>query len=139
VTRLPDDLLARAFRARNGDLAWTRHDALRAVEALAVSGVAVLGGEVWLAGDDGWWDPRIPTIDGAPPAAHSWAPDPPDRQASETWADFCARTRDYTAAVLAAAEAEALAPPPLRLRLRYYLSCTSEEEYRPIRKGRPPC
>ena len=139
MTGLPDALLARAFRARNGDLAWTRDDALRAAEALAAGGLAVLGGEVWLVGDDGWWDARLPTDDGTPPAAHSWAPDPPDRQDSESWAEFCARTRDYTAAVLAAAEAEALTPPTLRPRLRYYLSCTSEDAYRPIRKRRPPC
>ena len=25
---------------------------------------------------------------GAPPAVHSWAPDPPDRQASESWSDW---------------------------------------------------
>ena len=78
MRRLPDDLVARAFHARNGELAWTRDDAVRVAEALA-------------------------------------------------------------AVVLAAAEAEALAPPPLRPRLRYHLRCTCEEAYRPIRNRRPPC
>jgi hypothetical protein len=112
---------------------------VRTAEALAAAGLAILGGEVWLAGDDGWWDPRIPTEDGTPPAGHGWAPEPPDQQGSESWADFCARTRDYTVAVLAAAEAEALTPAHLRARLRYYLSSMSEAEYRPIRGRRPPC
>ena len=28
MSRLPDDVLARAFRARNGELAWSRQDAV---------------------------------------------------------------------------------------------------------------
>jgi hypothetical protein len=126
MNRLPGDLLARAFRARNGELAWRREDALAVAEALAAGGQAILGGEVWLVDDDGWWDPRLPTDDGTEPAVRTWAPVPPERQASESWSEFCARARDYTAAVLAAAEAEALVPAPLRARLRYHLSVTTE-------------
>ena len=129
MTALPDDLVAAAFRARNGELAWTRPDAARAADALAAAGMAILGGEVWLAGDDGWWEPRIPTADGDA-AVFTWAPEPPDWQDGEAWAEFCARTRDYAGVVLAAAEAEALAPPPLRARLRYHLIWVSEDAYR---------
>lgn len=129
MTPLPDDLVACAFRARNGELAWTRRDAGRVADALAAAGMAILGGEVWLVGDDGWWEPRIPTGEGEPAAVHSWAPEPPARQDVESWAEFCARTRDYTAVVLAAAEVEALAPVPVRDRLRYHLTWVSEATY----------
>jgi hypothetical protein len=128
VSALSPDLLARAFRAGNGEVAWTREDAARATDALADAGLAILGGEVWLVGDGGWWDARIPTADGDA-AVHSWAPDPPVRQDSESWAEFCARTRDYTAVVLAAAELDAIVPPALRERLRYHLTRVSEEAY----------
>lgn len=128
MTALSADLLARAFRAGNGEVAWTREDAARAAEALADAGLAILGGEVWLVGDGGWWDTRIPTAEGDA-AVHSWAPDPPIRQDCESWAEFCARTRDYTAVVLAAAELDAIVPPPLRERLRYHLTWVSEEGY----------
>ena len=130
TSRLPDDVLARAFRARNGELAWSRQDAVTVAETLAAGGQAIVGGEVWLVDDDGWWDPRLPTGDGTAPAVHSWTPVPPYRQTSETWADFCARARDYTAAVLAAAEAEALVPASLHHRLRYHLTATPEAAYR---------
>lgn len=129
VKPLPDDLVARAFHARNGELAWTRQDAAQAAEALASAGMAIRAGEVWLVTDDGGWDPRIPTEDGDSGAVHSWAPDPPDRQGGESWAQFCMRTLDYTAVVLGTAEVEALAPVPLRGRIRYHLTWSSEETY----------
>lgn len=130
MTPLPDDLVARAFHARNGELAWTRADAVRAAEALAAAGMAILAGEVWVVSDDGDWDPRIPTSDADAGAVHSWTPDPPDRQGGESWTEFCARTRDYTSVVLGAAEIETLAPSPLRDRLRYHLTWASEDTYR---------
>jgi hypothetical protein len=39
MSRLPDDVLARAFRARNGELAWSRQDAVTVAEALVPASV----------------------------------------------------------------------------------------------------
>ena len=59
--QLPAELLARAFRAPNGELAWARADAVEAAKALAALDMAILGGEVWLIQPDGGISGVIPS------------------------------------------------------------------------------
>jgi hypothetical protein len=54
---LPEGLLSRAFRARNGELAWNRADAIDAITLVERAGFRVLGVEVWVPSPKG---PIIP-------------------------------------------------------------------------------
>ena len=49
MTALPEKVIAAAYHASNGEQAWRRADLPAALAALAESGQAVLGGEVWVA------------------------------------------------------------------------------------------
>lgn len=54
---LPEGLLNRAFRARNGEPAWNRTDAIDAITLIERAGFKVLGVEVWVPSSEG---PIIP-------------------------------------------------------------------------------
>jgi hypothetical protein len=123
------DLLSRAFRASNGELAWTKSDAIQAARELVAGGIAVLGGEVWLIMEQGRWDGLIPQANGTVPGVYTWEPRPASWQASETWNDYCVRMCDYTGSVLERLSAETDVVPTLRPRIRYNLTYVSREEY----------
>jgi hypothetical protein len=125
----PAELLGRAFRAPNGELAWTRSDAIQAAQVLAAGGFAVLGGEAWVTLDNGQLYGLIPQAKGGPDVVWHWEPDPPERQRSETWDGFCARTGGHTVAFLEKWNAEEQATPDVRPRIRYNLTYVSREDY----------
>lgn len=54
---LPEGLLNRAFKARNGEPAWNRTDAIDAITLIERAGFKVLGVEVWVPSSEG---PIIP-------------------------------------------------------------------------------
>ena len=57
-TRIPDDLLAGAYFAQNGEPAWARNDALNVIAWATTSCIPVLGVEIWIPTTPG---PTIPT------------------------------------------------------------------------------
>ena len=124
-TDLPVSLLQKAFRASNGELAWTRSDAIEAAKALTISGMAILGGEVWLTDEDGHWQGNIPQADGGPDGIYAWELEP-SRRSSETWQEFCARARDHTLLVLGRMNVERDVAPELRPKLRYNLTYVTQ-------------
>jgi len=60
---LPHDLQRAAYRA-DGEMAWSRGDAIRVVEILNANSYVVLGVDIWLATEPG---PTIPT-----PFVYDW-------------------------------------------------------------------
>jgi hypothetical protein len=65
---LPSELLGRAYQSQD-ELAWSREDAVEAIDRLEKAGFTVLGVEVWLATSPrptmtGWnWGPGDQSID----------------------------------------------------------------------------
>jgi hypothetical protein len=81
------DLDASAHRTAEGEYAWRRPEALRAARALADSGLAILGGELWLV-HGGEIHGVLPQRSG-PPAVYHWES---KRKPAESWAAFVARS-----------------------------------------------
>lgn len=96
---LPQSITSLAYRAINGELAWRRHDVPAALAAIAASGQAVLGGEVWVALGDGHWEGHIPDRHGGPDGVWCWSTTPHD--ATETWQELCDQTAEESARVVA--------------------------------------
>lgn len=126
---LPADLITRAFSASNGELAWRRDDAIRAAQLIASSGLAILGGEVWLIGENGKWQGLIPERAGGPAGVWTWVPDPSGRRDDETWEDFCRRCLHYTLCMLETIEVEESADSSCLSKIRYNLTYVSEQGY----------
>ena len=53
MSDLPKQVKASAFKDADGEYAWRRADVIFALQAIADSGQAILGGEVWVVIDDG--------------------------------------------------------------------------------------
>jgi hypothetical protein len=89
--QFPHDLEATARRTAGGDYAWPRGDALRAANVLRTAGMAILGGELWLV--------QGRAVSGLLPRAtglssvYRWES---ERQPTESWADFVARSYSET-------------------------------------------
>jgi hypothetical protein len=86
---LPPELERAAFRCANGEYAWRPQDVPRAVKHLAESGVAILGGELWMVIEDAIY-PIIPAVTG-PPIVWTWSC---DRQPDEPWLNYVARSAE---------------------------------------------
>jgi hypothetical protein len=86
VISLPEQLLATAYRARNGELAWDRGNALRALRWAQACGGCVLGVEIWIPTTPG------PTI----PAPFVYAFEP-RRISGESNVEFIDRANNETA------------------------------------------
>jgi hypothetical protein len=90
MRELPPAIRDTAFKATNGEYAWRRADVSTALEGIADSGQATLGGEVWVVLDG--------RIAGAVPAANDrkpegvWQWETSPRRASESWSEYCVRT-----------------------------------------------
>lgn len=90
MAALPNAVTSIAYRARNGELAWRRVDVPAALAAIAASGHAVLGGEVWVTLGDGLWTGLVPDRNGG--LDRVWAWDIGPRSQGETWRDYCDRS-----------------------------------------------
>src|SRR6476660_348386 len=87
---LPESITSRAYRAPNGEMAWRRADIPRVVAAIAESGQAILGGEVWGILDDG----RYGMIESKDGGWGVWQWDTKLRGLRESWPAYCRRTAD---------------------------------------------
>jgi hypothetical protein len=67
-TLIPNDLLASAYRAQNGEPAWSRDDTLRVILWAAQVDLPILGIEIWIPTTPG---PTIPT-----PIIYTFEPKP---------------------------------------------------------------
>jgi len=89
MRELPQSITAVAFQAANGEFAWRRSNVPDALRAIAASGHAVLGGEVWVVAGDRITG-LVPSCKGEPPGV--WHGETLPRSAKESWADYCHRT-----------------------------------------------
>jgi hypothetical protein len=126
MAALPEPVTAVAYRASNGELAWRRHDLPTALAAVAASGQAVLGGEVWVALGNGRWHGLIPDRHGGPDGVWHWSTTP--RAATEGWQEYCNRVAADSAQVVAAMRVEEESAPAVRESLRFNLTYIPEVE-----------
>src|SRR5262245_29395481 len=103
---LPQELEVAAFRSQDGEYAWQRSQALDAVLALANSGRAILGGELWLV-RDGQIFVELHRRSG-PAEVYTWAT---ERLREEPWPTYVARACGKAlAAIQAPLLAEVIVP-----------------------------
>jgi hypothetical protein len=94
---IPESRTEQAFRATNGEFAWTRAQALEVVPILAGRDVAILGGELWwVLGPAGDWSGMIPQENG-PDAVYAWET---HRLPDESWLSFVQRCASETLAAV---------------------------------------
>jgi hypothetical protein len=125
----PTELERAAFRASNGEFAWTRAQIPAVVDVLRSNGIGILGGELWWV-RDGFtgWDGLIPQRNGSP-ALYTWET---KHEPGELWPDFIERgASDALVAVKRWPMADDL-PPDLPGRVLYNLTWTSEEEFQAL-------
>jgi hypothetical protein len=89
VTELPRSVTSVAFKAANGELAWSCADIDNALVAIRDAGLATLGVEVWRIVGPGAWDGLIPDRAGGPPGVWHWETEP--RGEDESWQAYCER------------------------------------------------
>jgi hypothetical protein len=126
MNALPEPVTAVAYRAANGELAWRRAELPAALLAIAEAGLAVLGGEVWLAVGDGRWDGLIPDACGGLPGVWHW--DTAPRLAGESWLAFCHRAAEESARAVAEMRVEEESDPAVWDRLYFNLTYVTEAE-----------
>src|SRR5271157_2594369 len=74
---LPLELLGRAYQSRN-ELAWSRADAIEAIDRLEKAGFTLLGVEVWIPSSPGptmtgrFWDSEASPAQGRPRTAQDF-------------------------------------------------------------------
>ena len=111
-------LLARAFRAPNGELAWSSVDVWEAIDTLQRSDLAILGGEVWAVSGGNLL--AMPRLASGQSAVIAWGTD--ERRAEEAWPEFVARTAAESRSRIRAMNPEEAVAPELREKL-YYNFC----------------
>lgn len=121
--RFPRELEDAAFRSVNGEYAWQRSEALAAVRVLADSGLAVLGGELWLIRDGEVWS-ALPQQSGRP-AVNSWET---ERRPGEPWATYVARARGEALSAIQALPSGALVAAPPTAKVYYNLTWAGADE-----------
>ena len=84
---LPKEIIEKAFLTENGEFGWRICDIDEALKAIAETGQAILGGDVW-AVEDGERVNLLADIK----AFRAW--DTGRRQPGEIWPDYCRRTCD---------------------------------------------
>ena len=118
------DLEATAHRSANGEHAWPRAEALRAVRAIAEAGLAVLGGEVWLVRGDEIWG-VLPQQSG-PPAVYHWEA---KRGAVEPWLEFVTRSQSEACSAIKLLPPEGEVDAPSDAHVYYNMTWASEREW----------
>jgi hypothetical protein len=136
MAALPVSVTAIAYRASNGELAWRRLDIPQALSAIAASGQAVLGGEVWVAVGEGQWHGLVPDRHGGPPGG-VWHWDATPRAAGESWPAYCVRAAEESARTVAGMPVEKESDPAVRDRLFFNVTFVSEAEAAPGTLGDP--
>jgi hypothetical protein len=129
MTALPEPITAAAYRASNGELAWRRSDIPAALSAIAASGQAVLGGEVWIAVGEGRWHGMVPDRLGGLPGVWHW--DTAPRAAGESWPVYCRRAAEESARAVTELRVEEESDPAVWSRLFFNLTFVGEAESEP--------
>jgi hypothetical protein len=123
---IPESLTEQAFRATNGEFAWTQAQALEVVPILAGRDVAILGGELWwVLGPAGDWSGMIPQENG-PDAVYAWET---HRLPDESWLAFVRRCASETLAAVKSLPRPGELPSNLPGRILYNLTWVSESDY----------
>ncbi|HEY1757435.1 MAG TPA: hypothetical protein VGG72_18825 [Bryobacteraceae bacterium] len=121
----PRDLEENAFRASNGEFAWTRSQIQRVIEVLFRGGFGILGGDLWWVRDGAeGWTGVIPPQRGVP-AVYSWET---TRRPSELWFEFVERSAADSLAAVERWPAPDDLPPDFVRRILYNLIWTSEHD-----------
>lgn len=128
MIRLPRSVTAVAFKAVNGELAWSRADIESALLAIRDAGLATLGGEVWRIVGPDTWDGLIPDRVGGPPGVWHWETEP--RQDHEDWQTHCTRTAalSITAVHDISQRLQEEVPPDILDSLRFNVTYVDESE-----------
>ncbi len=126
MSSLPSTITSIAYHASNGELAWRRADIPAAVGAISACGMAILGGEVWVALGNGRWDGCVPSRDGLPDGVWGWDTNP--RAEGESWAVYCERTAAESVQVVDSMTVEQEAHPSVVDRLWFNLCYITEAE-----------
>ena len=129
VSGLPDVIAKLAYRSTNGELAWRRSDVLAALDAIAKSGQATLGGEVWVALGEGRWHGLVPKAGGRLPGVWQW--DTAPRGAGEDWPSYCRRAARESTRAVEGMRVEEAADPEVRDRLVFNLTFVAERDASP--------
>jgi hypothetical protein len=90
MAELPLAITSLAFKAANGELAWSFADVENALVAIRDAGLATLGGEVWRIVGPEAWDGLFPDRFGGPAGVWHWETEP--REEHEDWQTYCQRT-----------------------------------------------
>jgi hypothetical protein len=111
---LPAHVAARAYVSPgSGEFAWKRGDLPEAMQALVRSGMAILGGEVWVVeSPESNWSGLVPSSDNSPPGVWSW--DTAAQMPDETWDAYCQRTLQESLESVARMNVEAEAAEHVR-------------------------
>lgn len=125
MTDLDPEVCSKAFRARNGELAWHREHVDLAIDAVQKSRRAILGWEVWLVEGD-QWKGLIPSIREEPCAV--WGGDTLPRRLDEKWSAYCTRTAQETKGQIKSSPVEAESSPGIRDRLHFNLTYIDESK-----------
>jgi hypothetical protein len=112
------------MRASNGEYGFSRADTPAAVSALRTSQHAILGGEVWLASEDG---PSLMVSASGDTVIYGWSTD--ERRQGESWTAFVERTAKETLQAIAAVQPEADLRPDQVALVRFNLTYASELEF----------
>ena len=115
-----------AFVAANGELAWRREDAERAIIEIRDSGHSIPGGEVWLITGPRSWSGLIPRRGGGPPSVWHWETSP--RLSSEPWQVYCHRTAAESIRAICAMSVEQETPAEFHEQLRFNVTHIAEPE-----------
>lgn len=126
MATLPESVTSVAYRASNGELAWRRDDVATALAAIAASGQAVLGGEVWVTLGEGRWTGLVPDRHGGPDGVWAWDNKP--RSQGETWREYCDRAARESERFLAGMQVEAEADPTVLNKLYYNFTYIRESD-----------
>ena len=126
MAALPESVTSVAYRAGNGELAWQRDDVPAALAAIADSGHALLGGEVWVTLGHGSWTGLVPDRNGGPDGVWTWSTN--ERAETETWQDYCKRTAKDSERVVADLRVEEEADPLVLGRLYFNFTYFSEPD-----------
>ncbi|MCB0336696.1 MAG: hypothetical protein KDD62_10340, partial [Bdellovibrionales bacterium] len=91
MKKLPDEIFPDAFKFSNGEYAWPRKTINVALDDIAKSQCAVLGGEAVVLAKDGSVLGLIPHENPVlSPSVWSWETQPQNK--NESWNEYCART-----------------------------------------------
>jgi hypothetical protein len=120
---LPEEIIASSVVSENGDHGWRDPDIFEALEAIAGSGQAIFGGDIWLLEEDTLEEP-FPEITSIP----FWETDL--REPEEPWSDYCHRTCEQSIREIKENQIEKTLEEKLRSHVAYHPHYSEEDDPR---------